>query len=162
MLRDVKNLEGYAIGATDGELGTVKDLYFDDEQWVIRYLVVETGGWLSGRRVLISPSAVHGVAWDKHKIDVRLTRQQVRGSPSIDTNKPVSRQHEMTFYDYYGYPYYWEGTDLWGPLMYPMSSIGPSADSGPSASSSIRVDAAKGRQKPIEDKGEASPSTDSN
>jgi len=158
MLRDVKDLEGYAIGATDGELGTVKDLYFDDQQWAIRYLVVETGGWLNGRRVLISPSAVHGVAWDKSKIDVRLTRQQVKNSPSMDTDKPVSRQHEMTFYDYYGYPYYWEGTYLWGPLMYPMYSVGASADSVPTASPPGSDDAAEERENRIEGEGEESDS----
>jgi hypothetical protein len=120
MLHDIKKLEGYAVGASDGELGTVKDMYFDDQHWAIRYLVVEAGGWLSGRKVLISPGAVIRVAWDEDTIDVRLTRQQVRDSPSIDTDKPVSRQHEMEFSDYYGYPYYWEGTYLWGPAHVPL------------------------------------------
>lgn len=154
MLRDVKDLKGYALGATDGELGTVKDLYFDDQRWAIRYLVVEAGGWLSGRKVLISPSAVRSVDWDNDKIDVGLTQQQVKDSPSIDTDKPVSRQHEMSYYDYYGYPYYWEGTYLWGPLMYPMYSIGPSADSVPAVSRSDPVDAAEEREERTE--GEAS------
>jgi sporulation protein YlmC with PRC-barrel domain len=158
MLRDIKDLKGFAIAATDGELGTVKDFYFDDEQWAIRYLVVETGGWLSGRKVLISPRAVRGVAWDNDKIGVRLTQRQVEDSPSIDTDKPVSRQHEMSYYDYFGYPYYWEGAYLWGPLMYPMHSIGPTGDSPPAANSSHFVDAAEESQVLIEDKAEASDS----
>jgi sporulation protein YlmC with PRC-barrel domain len=158
MLRDIKDLKGRAIAATDGELGTVKDLYFDDRRWAIRYLVVETGGWLSGRKVLISPSAVRGIAWEGDKVDVRLTQQQVRDSPSIDTDKPVSRQHEMSYYDYYGYPYYWQGAYLWGPLMYPMYWIGPTADPAPAANASHFVDAAEEREGRVDNKGEASDS----
>src|SRR5690349_6096861 len=158
MLHDIKKLEGYAVGASDGELGTVKDLYFDDQHWAIRYLVVEAGGWLSGRKVLISPGAVIRVAWDEDTIDVRLTRQQVRDSPSIDTDKPVSRQHEMEFSDYYGYPYYWEGTYLWGPLMYPFPSVEPPADSSPVASSPGRGDTMEAGKGNIDVKPEATDS----
>jgi uncharacterized protein YrrD len=120
MLHDVKELEGHAVGATDGEIGFVSDVYFDDLHWTIRYLVIETGGWLRGRKVLITPSAIRRVDWDDEVIAVSLTRQQVRDSPSIDTDKPVSRQHEMHFYDYYGYPYYWQGAYSWGTPLYPM------------------------------------------
>jgi hypothetical protein len=119
MLHNVKDLEGYAVGAMDGEVGTVTDLYFDDHYWVIRYLVVATGVWLGGRKVLISPSAIRDIAWQHDIIDVWLTRQQVRGSPRVDTDKPVSRQHEVDYCDHYGYPYYWAGAHLWGQLMYP-------------------------------------------
>lgn len=127
MLHDIKELEGCAVGATDGDLGTVKDLYFDDQRWAVRYLVVETGGWLSRRKVLVSPSAVRRVDLDNGVIDVRLTRQQVRDSPDFDADKPVSRQHEIDYYDFHGYPYYWHGTNLWGLMMYPMSSVEPSS-----------------------------------
>src|SRR5690348_10242798 len=74
MLHDVKELDGIAVGAMDGEVGTVTDLYFDDQHWAIRYLVVETGIWLGGRKVLISPSAIRGVAWESDIIDVWLSR----------------------------------------------------------------------------------------
>ncbi|MEO8186195.1 MAG: PRC-barrel domain-containing protein, partial [Burkholderiaceae bacterium] len=91
-------------------------------------MVVETGGWLSGRKVLISPNSVSKVTWDDEVIHVNLTQQQVRNSPSIDTDKPVSRQHEIDHYNYYGYPYYWEGSDLWGRSMYPLPWVGASPD----------------------------------
>jgi uncharacterized protein YrrD len=139
MLHDVKKLEGYAVGATDGELGTAKDVYFDDNRWAIRYLVVETGSWLRGREVLISPSSVRSVAPDNGLIHLTLSQQQVKESPGIDTNKPVSRQHEIAFYKYYGYPYYWDGAFLWGPVMYPRVPAEPSRDSA--SGSSARYDA---------------------
>lgn len=133
MLHDLKELEGFAVGAADGELGAVKDFYFDDKRWAIRYLVVRTREWLSGRQVLISPTSVKRVAWDNRVVHVGLSRQQVRDSPSIDTDKPVSRQHEIDYYDYYGYPYYWEGAYLGGLLMYPASSAASDPSLGSSA-----------------------------
>ncbi len=126
MLHNVIELEGYTAGASDGELGTVKDVYFDDQRWAIRYMVVETGGWLSSRKVLISPNSVRSVTWADEILYVNLTRQQVRDSPSIDTDKPVARQHEIEHYNYYGYPYYWEGANLWGDSMYPLPWVGAS------------------------------------
>jgi len=152
MLHDVKELEGCAVGATDGELGAVKDVYFDDLHWIIRYLVVETSGWLSGRKVLISPRAVRCVAWDSHVMDVELTRQQVIDSPSLDADNPVSRQHETDYHDYYGYPYYWKGIYLWGPLMYPISSSEASAYPAPGAGAPRRGDSAEKWERPVEGK----------
>src|ERR1700733_8812152 len=123
-----KHLKDFAIRATDGELGTVADLYFDDETWAIRYLVVDTGKWLSGRRVLISPMSVVHTDWEAKRLDVALTTKRVEQSPDIDTHKPVSRQHEAEYLGYYGYPYYWGGPYLWGPAFYPVGMAGsPSA-----------------------------------
>jgi PRC-barrel domain protein len=119
MLRNVKDLRGYAIRATDGLIGKVDDFYFDDEDWGIRYLVVDTGSWLSGRKVLISPIAVGHAGWMARRLPVALTRAQVEHSPDIDTRKPVSRQHEAEYFRYYGYPYYWGGAGLWGMGAYP-------------------------------------------
>ena len=110
-----KRLKGFAIRATDGELGSVDQVYFDDETWAVRYLVVDTGGWLCGRRVLISPFSIIRTDWDAKRLDVALTKKQVENSPNIDTNRPVSRQHEAAYLGYYGYPYYWAGPNLWGP-----------------------------------------------
>ena len=109
----------YLFRATDGELGTVDQFYFDDETWAIRYLTVDTGGWLGGRRVLISPISVVHTDWPSRRLDVALTKKQVENSPDIDTHKPVSRQHEAAFLGYYGYPYYWGGPYLWGASFYP-------------------------------------------
>lgn len=119
MLRNTNKLKGLAIHAADGELGTVDECYFDDESWAIRYLTVETGGWLSGKRVLISPYSIISTDWFARRVDVALTKKQVEDSPSIDTQLPVSRQHEADYLNYYGYPYYWGGPYLWGPGYYP-------------------------------------------
>ena len=119
MLRSVKSLEGFAIGATDGAIGKVKDFYFDDEAWVIRYVVVDTGAWLGGRDVLISPYSVGEPSWSGEVLPVKVTKQQIKNSPSIDSDKPISRQYERSYLGYYGYPYYWGGPGLWGENYYP-------------------------------------------
>lgn len=126
MLRSMRELENYSIGATDGEVGHVKDLFFDDQAWVVRYLVVETGSWFSSRKVLISPFAIGEPDWAHKRLPVNVSKDQVKNSPDIDTAQPVSRQHEMRYMDYYGYPYYWGGSGLWGDgLYYPvMASTG--------------------------------------
>ena len=118
----VRNLKGYVIGATDGDIGKVDDFYFDDDFWTIRYLVAETGSWLLDRKVLISPFALGEVDVSRERFDVTLTKKQVEKSPDIDTDKPVSRQHEALYLDYYGYPYYWGGDYLWGYMAYPRLS----------------------------------------
>jgi len=127
MLRSMQDLKNYTIGATDGEIGHVTDLFFDDEAWVIRYLVVDTGTWLMSRKVLISPFSLMEVDWIHKRLPVRISRDQVRNSPDIDTERPVSRQHEMEYSDYYGYPYYWGESGFWGdglyfPVMAPVGS----------------------------------------
>jgi hypothetical protein len=119
MLHNVKDIEGYSIGATDGDIGTVKDFYFDDGAWVMRYVVAETGSWLNSRKVLISPISIGKPDWDQQVLPTRLMRQQVEDSPDIDTDKPVSRQHESDILRYYDYPYYWGGGGLWGEGLYP-------------------------------------------
>jgi sporulation protein YlmC with PRC-barrel domain len=121
MLNSISHLSGAKVTATDGDIGHVKDAFFDDRSWTIRYLVVDAGTWLTGREVLISPYAVkQPVGSDKH-IHVALTQQQVRDSPDVDTHQPVSRQHERDYLRYYGYPEYWDGGGLWamGAMPYP-------------------------------------------
>ncbi len=121
MLRTVKDLQGYAIRATDGVIGEVVDFFFDDKDWAIRYLVVDAGTWLVGREVLISPVAVGHPDWSAQLIPATLTKEQVQHSPDIDTRKPVSRQHEAQYLAYYQYPLYWGGAGLWGMGAYPGS-----------------------------------------
>jgi hypothetical protein len=118
MLRTAKSLKGATIAATDGDIGSVHDLYFDDRTWTIRYFVVDTGTWLPGRRVLISPISVKPSA-DPNAVAVRLTKRQVEESPSVDTDRPVNRQYEQEYSRYYGYPYYWTGPYRWGATPYP-------------------------------------------
>jgi hypothetical protein len=119
MLRSLKDLENCEIGATDGSIGHVKGFYFDDHTWVIRYLVVDAGNWLSSRKVLVSPVSIQHPNWAERLLPVAITREQVKNSPSIDTDKPVSRQNEMDYLGYYGYPLYWGGAGIWGEGMYP-------------------------------------------
>lgn len=119
MLRTMKDLEGYAIQATDGDIGHLKDVYFDDQRWIVRYLVVETGHWLASRKVLISPFAIGRPDWTGKVLPVSITKEQVKNSPDIDTDKPVSRQHEMRYLGYYGYPNYWVGVGPWGNALTP-------------------------------------------
>ena len=104
MLRNTNALKGLVIRATDGDLGTVDDFYFDDRTWTIRYLTVATGGWLGGRSVLISPSSIVRTDWQANSLDVALTKKQVQDSPDIDTHKPVSQQQDAAYRAYYDHP----------------------------------------------------------
>ena len=137
MLRSMNELLGYAIRATDGDIGHVDDFYFDDHSWVIRYLVVGTGTWLSHRKVLISPVAIGRPDWTIEVLPAAITKEQVMNSPDVDTEQPVSRQYEEVLHDYYGYPYYWGGAGLWGmgaypePLMAGMGGFGNLVSSKP-------------------------------
>ena len=125
MLHSIQQCYGEKLRATDGEIGHVRDFYFDDKTWTIRYLVADTGGWLSGRQVLISPHAL-GHLYPKGKVFlVNLTKEQIEKSPSIDEHKPVSRQHEEDYHRYYGYPYYAETWPLWGLAEYPVVAPPP-------------------------------------
>jgi len=109
MKRNVKSLIGYTMGATDGEIGKITEFYFDDESWTIRYLIVETGNWLFGRKVLISPQALLTPEWGKEVFPINLTREQIKKSPDIDTEKPVSRQQEIELNEHYPWSGYWAG-----------------------------------------------------
>ena len=119
MLRSIEDMEGFTLRATDGIVGCVKDFYFDDQNWVVRYAIVETGSWFSSRKVLVSLIAMGQPDWLKGVLPVSITKQQLRNSSDIDTDKPVSRLYEAEFSGYYGYQYYWNGPGYWGGDMYP-------------------------------------------
>jgi hypothetical protein len=119
MLRNIKELEECSVAATDGMLGRVRDFYFEDDSWVIRYFVVEASYQEPRRRVLISPISVGLPNWSANRLPVNITREQVANSPDIDTDKPVSRQQEVGYLGYYGYGTYWGGGGLWGAGIYP-------------------------------------------
>lgn len=119
MLQRVASIEGCRLLATDGEIGSIEDVYFDDERWVVRYLVIDTGGWLTGRDVLISPYAVKLVDLAARTVAVDLTREKVRLSPDISTKGPLSRQREAEYYRYYGYPAYWPFMTYWPAGAFP-------------------------------------------
>jgi hypothetical protein len=114
MLIKVKTLKGYTLDSLNGEIGNVKEFYFDDYHWTIRYLVADTGSWYTDRQVLISPHALVEVVREKEQITVNLTKKQIEDSPPLDSDKPVSRQFEEAYYGYYGWPMYWDGPNMWG------------------------------------------------
>jgi sporulation protein YlmC with PRC-barrel domain len=122
MLFSLQSIIGYPIRANDGDLGTLTDFYFDDVTWTIRYMVAETGTWLSGRKVLISLAALGKPDWESRTFSVTLTCAQVRNSPDIDTEKPVYCQHETELHEYYQWPQYWEGAygGTFGITPYPL------------------------------------------
>lgn len=114
MLSKAKTLKGYKLNSLDGEIGKVKEFYFDDSHWAIRYLVADTGNWLTGNKVLISPYSLVAVNKEEEYISIDLTKKQIEESPPLESDKPVSRQFEQFFYRYYGYPMYWSGPYMWG------------------------------------------------
>jgi uncharacterized protein YrrD len=119
MLSKVKILNGSSIQNTKDEtIGKVKDVYFDDRHWTVRYLVANTRKWLVGRKVLLSPYALVAVNADHKNIVSNLTKQQIEDSPSLESDKPVSRQFEESYYGYYGWPTYWGGPYSWGNYPY--------------------------------------------
>jgi hypothetical protein len=120
MLQSIKQLYGDKLGASDGEIGHVKDFYFDDKSWAVRYVVADTGTWLTGRQVLISPHAFGGFHQSGKLLLVNLTRKQIEGCPPMAEHKPVSRLYEEEYYRYYGWPSYWQGDGLWGTSGFPI------------------------------------------
>ena len=118
MLSKANTLKGYKLHSLDGDIGKVKEFYFDDRHWTVRYLVADTGNWLTGRQVLISPYALNGVIKSEKHLSVDLTKKQIENSPSLDSHKPVSRQFEDDYYGYYGWPTYWSGSSVWGDYPY--------------------------------------------
>jgi hypothetical protein len=121
MLRSLKEFEHCKVSAADGDIGSIQDFLLDDERWSVRYLMVETSGFLDRQQVLISPISFRQADWSGTQFHLALTKEEVRMSPSIDTNRPVSRQQEIDLSGYYGYPNYWNNSGLWGMSDYPGS-----------------------------------------
>jgi hypothetical protein len=132
MLRSLKAIHGYTVLAKDGDMGKVHDFYFHDDTWIIRYLVVDTGHWLPGRKVLITMGSVGKPNWAGFTFPVDLTREQVEKSPDIDTDQPVSRQQETELHNYFGWPFYWmePGPGVWPPFATPSPISMPMPPSG--------------------------------
>jgi sporulation protein YlmC with PRC-barrel domain len=123
MLRTLKDLEHYSVSATDGDVGAVKDFLFDDERWVVRHLVVAVDVF-NGRRVLVSPISIRTADWSRQRFYLALTLDALRNSPSIDVDRPVSRQREREYYDHFGYAYYWRYPGAWGLGDVPVTLAG--------------------------------------
>jgi len=118
MLQRANDIMGYQLKTKDGEIGRSKDLLFDDKSWTIRYLVVNTGGWLVGRRIIISPFAIQSLVSDTKMLAVNLTKSQIENAPSLDEDKPVSRQYEVEIFGYYNWPIY-ASENPWGLMGAP-------------------------------------------
>jgi sporulation protein YlmC with PRC-barrel domain len=138
MMLSFVDLRGYGIHAVDGDIGSVRDAFFEDTTSTIRYLVVDTGGWLGGRRVLLAPAALGEVDHDAQKISTALTRAQIEDSPGVDTDQPVSRQHEEQLHRYYDWTPYWYGTTAYG--LAPYWGAMPPPDVPPSRPEANRVE----------------------
>jgi len=121
MLQNIENFYGKKLAALDGGIGHIKDFYFDDAAWAIRYVVVDTGHWLTGRLVLLTPHAFVKLNQDDHTLQVNLLKKQIQDSPSIESHETVSRQFEEQYYRSYGWPVYWQGGQMWGMSCYPLA-----------------------------------------
>lgn len=117
-MRRIKELKGYGIDAVDGAIGRMEECYFDDGTWSVRYLIVNTGSWLTERKVLIAPVSIGGIDDERKRINVQLSRAQIENSPPLSSERPVSRQYEAGYYQYYGWEPYW-GTGLLPGLGFP-------------------------------------------
>ena len=118
MLYEAKTLKGYQLHSQDGDIGKVEEFYFDDHHWTVRYLIADTGSWLTDRQVLISPYALVAVNKEEKYISVNLTKKQIEDSPPLSQDKPVSRQFEESYFEHYGWPVYWGGVYMWGANPY--------------------------------------------
>ena len=132
-------INGYAIEANDGRLGTVGDFLFEDTSWMIRWLVVDTSNWLSGRKVLLPPSVMEQPDAERRQFPVKLTMQQVKDSPDVDTDRPVSRQLESNIYNHYAWDPYWASGYMLGAIATPFAA--PPFLSGPRPRDLVGVDA---------------------
>lgn len=121
MLRSMKDLMGYKLVVAEGPIGKVKDFLFDEEQWTVRWMVADTGDWLPGRQVLVSPITLGEPDWYSRLFPVRMTKNEIESAPGLSADEPVSREYEKRFFDHFAWPYYWEGMGVWGDMIAPGS-----------------------------------------
>jgi uncharacterized protein YrrD len=101
-LRSSQEVTGYHIHAEDGEIGHVEDFILDDQDWVIRYLEVNTRNWLPGKQVLIAPVWIHAIDWHEKEVVVNLDRAAIESAPDYDPSKVISNDDEVALYKHYG------------------------------------------------------------
>ena len=125
MFLNIGRLYGHHLAAIDGDFGHVKDFYLDDRTWIVRYVVADTGSWLTGRKVLIHPQSFLTLKHTGKRLQVNLTKKQIEDSPLIGTDEPVSRQFEETYFEHYLHfrPYYRENDDAWHQKSIPMTDM---------------------------------------
>lgn len=137
MLRSVKELHGYNVFATDGDFGKVHEFLFDDQSWTIRHLVIDTGNWLPGRKILITPDQLDKPEWSDKQFPVKLNKKQIENSPPIEEDEPVSRQHEEALSKYFDMRPYWTGGVMGGAYVAPTNV-------GDQSGTSVRANQKKG------------------
>ena len=108
MLHKLSKVRGFHIHAMDGEIGHVTDILLSDSDLKARYLVIDTGGWLSGRHVLLSTAWLSSVAPEKKMIVVNIEKKRIKEAPPYDPDAAIPREYEARLHDYYGWPYYWQ------------------------------------------------------
>ena len=118
-LRRLQDIPGWELGTVDGKIGRCHDVLFDDTDWAIRYIVADTGKWLPGRKVLISPLAVRALDEATGTLELSLTKDQIKNAPPLDSDAPVSRRYEIAFNWHYDWPNYWTGPSIRDPHLYP-------------------------------------------
>jgi uncharacterized protein YrrD len=119
MLRSVDEIIGYKLHADNQRFGTCEDILFDDQWWTVRHIIANTGNWLIGNKVLVSPIMIGQPDWNTRSLFLTVSKDVLENCPAPSADEPVSREHEKKMFQYYGYPYYWAGTGLWGPAAYP-------------------------------------------
>jgi hypothetical protein len=107
-LRSTQEIIGYGIQASDGVIGHVEDFIFEDLSWIIRYIVIDTGNWLSGKKVLVSPEWIKRISWANREVYVDMKKEWIKNSPEFDPSRPINRTYEVQLYDFYGRPKYWK------------------------------------------------------
>lgn len=119
MLKRLNEINGFSFHTPEGSIGSCKDTLFDDNRWTVRYLDVDTGNWLPGRRVLLSPISLGEPSWETGEIPTQLSKKQIQDSPSLESHLPVSKTWEDSFFNFHGWPYYGVGMHMWGLTHYP-------------------------------------------
>lgn len=127
-IRGIASITGFSILAKDGEIGRVSDLYFDNQQWVARYLIIDTGEWLAGRQLLLPPMAIQSIDWDNKSIFLNLSKDQIEASPAIAFGEQITQQWERDLFANLGWSGYWNGDKLWGKNDVPDASFRPSVE----------------------------------
>jgi hypothetical protein len=125
----MEKLRNYRLSAKDGDIGRVRDFLLEESSWTARWLVADTGTWLMGKKVILSPVSLHPPVADEHHLPVDLTKEQIEGAPLLDEDAPVSREAERTYFHHFHWPYYWTGGGLWGGMAQPYA-LNPNADTG--------------------------------
>jgi len=109
MLRKINDLRGFELYATDGGVGPITEFYFDDLDWTILYMVIDSSAWLPGKRILVSPASIGEIDWVEKKMQTLITRGDIESSPEIDLRQPITREQEVRYFAHFGWACLWEG-----------------------------------------------------